>query len=144
MVLGRPIRKDIKIMNKFNAVKSGFTIVEILIVVLIVGLLTGLAIPNFITARQDVRQSIISYDVTTVSTALTQAAFSTNASIINLTHEDIEALVVPTYLDSLPSLPGGGTYSTDGDGNVIASASAPAAPPPAGPFAVGGTIGDEQ
>ena len=116
-------------MKKFNVTKSGFTIVEILIVVLIVGLLTGLAIPNFIMTRQEARQNIISYDVTTVSSALAQAAFEANASIINLTHEDIEALVVPTYLDSLPSLPGGGTYSTDGNGNVLASTSPAAASP---------------
>ncbi|MFO0539681.1 MAG: type IV pilin protein, partial [Armatimonadota bacterium] len=39
--------------------KKGFTLVEIMIVVLIIGILLAIAVPNFITARQNSRAQTI-------------------------------------------------------------------------------------
>ena len=47
-------------MKRTNKKQKGFTLVEIMIVVLIIGILLAIAVPNFITARQNSRaQSII-------------------------------------------------------------------------------------
>lgn len=42
-------------MNRTRTNQRGFTLVEIMIVVLIIGILLAIAVPNFITARQNSR-----------------------------------------------------------------------------------------
>jgi len=44
-------------MKKTNASKRGFTLVEIMIVVAIIGLLAAIAIPNFVKARTTSQQN---------------------------------------------------------------------------------------
>ena len=44
-------------MKKITAKKSGFTLVEIMIVVAIIGLLAAIAIPNFVKARTTSQQN---------------------------------------------------------------------------------------
>lgn len=49
--------------------KKGFTLVEIMIVVAIIGLLAAIAIPNLIRARQRARDSVMKANLHTVMTA---------------------------------------------------------------------------
>ena len=93
--------------------KAGFTLVEIMIVVAIIGLLAAIAIPNFVKAR---------------------ARAQTNACIANL--KQIEGAketyflekktttapamgdLVPDYIKSEPTCPTTGTAYTIGDANT--------------------------
>ena len=56
---GSPCLTGSKLMSNTRTRKRGFTLVEIMIVVLIIGILLAIAIPNFINARQTSRVQTI-------------------------------------------------------------------------------------
>lgn len=88
-----------------NNKKSGFTLVEIMIVVAIIGLLAAIAIPSFLNARTRSQTSACQNNLRQISGCKDQYALDHN----NTAPADMSALV-STYLKSSPSCPAGGTY----------------------------------
>jgi len=97
---------------------QGFTLVEIMIVVLIIGILLAIAIPNFIQARESSRAKACVANLKQIESAKQQYMMDNNTSTFTA--------AVPTtamfskYIKSIPTCPSGGTYST---GDTTASAS---------------------
>src|ERR1035437_9617998 len=67
-----------KMLNKLNKRKSGFTLVEIMIVVAIIALLAAIAVPGFLRARKRSQASKVLNDLRLIDSAVDQYAIETN------------------------------------------------------------------
>lgn len=99
--------------------KRGFTLIEIMIVVLIIAVLLAIAIPNFMKARDTSRTKACVANLRQMDTAKLQWAMDTkSAGTATPTDTDI----YPTYIKVKPDCPSGGTYTlNDVDTNPACS-----------------------
>src|ERR1700688_2248138 len=98
---------------------SGFTLVEIMIVVAIIGLLAPIAIPNFVRARTTSQQNACINNLRQLDGAAQQYALEnklSSASTYQLT--DLMPYIKLTSAGQLPGCPANGTYSA---GATVAS-----------------------
>lgn len=102
-----------------------FTLVEIMIVVLIIGVISAIAVPNWIKVRGNARHHSCIANMTKMQEAKEQWAMENKKSSGDaVTSSDL----VPGYLKSFMSCPSGGTYTIGSVGtNVSCSESAPPA-----------------
>ena len=78
--------------------KKGFTLVEIMIVVAIIGLLAAIAIPNFIKAREKAEKQACVANLKQIQGAIQVWALDNNSG----TTAPTEAQLVPDYIKSWP------------------------------------------
>ena len=88
--------------------KEGFTLIEIMVVVAIIGLLAVIAIPNFLTAQEKVQRIACVANLKQIDGAITIYALNEN-----LTEETPVELadLVPWYIKTTPACPAGGEYT---------------------------------
>lgn len=88
--------------------RRGFTLIEIMIVVLIIAVLLAIAIPNFMKARDTSRTKACVANLRQLDTGKVQYAMDAKlAAAAPVT----EANLVPDYVKVMPACPAGGTYT---------------------------------
>lgn len=89
---------------------KAFTLVEIMIVVLIIGILLAIAVPQWVGTRSRSQQKTCISQLRAISGAKEQFAMEFNKATGDAV---VAADLVPTYLkgSALPACPAGGTYT---------------------------------
>jgi len=101
---------------KLVSLKKGFTLVEIMIVVAIIGIIIAIAVPAFLRARENARGRACQENLSKIDGAKEQYAIEkkvANAVAIEMT--SLTGTNGTGYLKQEPKCPAGGTYTV---GNV--------------------------
>ncbi len=95
--------------------KAGFTLVEIMIVVLIIGILLAIAIPNFVSARESSRAKACIGNLKQIDSATQQYCMDKKLSSTNYVAPMLDTTAngligAAAYIRSTPVCPSSGTY----------------------------------
>ncbi|MBC2606469.1 type IV pilin protein [Pelagicoccus albus] len=95
-----------------NTSKKGFTLVEIMIVVVIIGLLAAMAIPAFQKVRLDSRESAVTNDARQLASAAQQYMLENNTTTVTVGYTSTDGTVGSDLEDYVRRVGTGYTMAT--------------------------------
>jgi type IV pilus assembly protein PilA len=108
-----------KLVNKRLRNRKGFTLIELVVVIAILGILALIAVPRFTGARDNAERSAVEANLRTIDSAISVFAAENGTSIEPTADSTSPTGLVPNYIASWPSGPGDATYAIDNARAVV-------------------------